>query len=380
MRFAIIIYRRDEDKREMRIGYFVRNIGVSGGVKSMLQHVGMLRDMGYDAILITERVKKDWCLQVEPFIVKDKKLLDLPLCDIYVGTAYNDVKRLYEAKKGKVVHYCQGYEPTEYRSRITGEFISEKYERKGFFSSIGRLIDNMKFRKRIKEIESIYTLPTIKAGLSPHLVRLIKERYGQECSIIQGGIDDSVFNARGRKPWRWSRKIRVLCIGSMFVGFKGIPDTYDAIAILKDKGVSIEFIRVSPGPATKKETEGGIVDRYLIGLNEGEMAELYKETDIYISTSLAGEGLGYPAIEALACGVPSILTEIPSYMDLDERMDFAYFVPVHRPDMVAEGIMRIIEDVEFRNRCIQRGFEVAAGYTLERTKKDLKDFYEKIKL
>ncbi|HRV22005.1 MAG TPA: glycosyltransferase family 4 protein [Syntrophorhabdaceae bacterium] len=363
----------------MKIGYFVRNIGVSGGVKSMLQHVTMLRDMGYDAILITEKVKKDWCLQTEPFIVKNKDLSDLPNCDIYVGTAYNDVKRLYDTRRGRVVHYCQGYEPTEYMSRVTGEFISERYERKGLFSAIGRYVDRMKFKKRIKEIESIYALPTIKAGLSPHLVRLIRQRYGQDCSIIQGGINNKVFHAQGRKKWGWSGKIRILCVGSMFVGFKGIPDTYEAIEILKKKGKDIEFIRVSPAPATKKEMEEGIVDRYLVGLNEDEMADLYRETDIYISTSLVGEGLGYPAIEALACGVPSILTEIPSYMDLDERRDFACFIPVHRPDLVAEGIIRLIEDKAYRDKCIERGFEVAAQYTLERTKKDLRDFFERLR-
>ncbi|MCX8110082.1 MAG: glycosyltransferase family 4 protein [Syntrophorhabdaceae bacterium] len=363
----------------MKIGYFVRNIGVSGGVKSMLQHVVMLKEMGYDVMLITEKVKKDWCLQTTPFIVKNKDLIDLPDCDVYVGTAYNDVKRLYDVRKGRVVHYCQGYEPTEYMSRITGEFVSERYDRKGFFSTIGRFIDNMKFKKRIKEIESIYALPTIKAGLSPHLVRLIKDRYGQDCSIIQGGIDDKVFHARGRKQWRWSKKVRILCVGSMFVGFKGIPDTYSAIEILKNKGVEIEFIRVSPAQATKKEMEGGIVDTYLVGLNEDEMADLYRETDIYISTSLVGEGLGYPAIEALACGVPCILTEIPSYMDLDENRDFACFVPVHRPDLVAEGILRLIEDKGYRDMRVERGFEVAAHYTLERTKKDLRDFFERLK-
>ncbi len=125
--------------------------------------------------------------------------------------------------------------------------------------------------------------------------------------------------------------------------------------------------------------EEGIVDRYLVGLNEDEMADLYRETDIYISTSLTGEGLGYPAIEALACGVPSILTEIPSYMDLDDRRDFACFVPVHRPDLVAEGIIKLIKDKAYRDMCIQRGFEVAAQYTLERTKKDLRDFFERLR-
>ena len=104
------------------------------------------------------------------------------------------------------------------------------------------------------------------------------------------------------------------------------------------------------------------------------MVELYRNAYIFISSSLEGEGFGLPALEALACGVPSILTEISSYKNFDEKMDFAYFVLIHRPDKIAEGVIAFMEDGELRTKCVERGIDVAKGFTLERTKQDLTNF------
>jgi len=54
-----------------------------------------------------------------------------------------------------------------------------------------------------------------------------------------------------------------------------------------------------------------------------------------------------PAIEALASGVPSILTGISNYINFDEKRDFTYFVPTHRPDRIAEGVLAFIK--KFQN-------------------------------
>jgi glycosyltransferase involved in cell wall biosynthesis len=81
-------------------------------------------------------------------------------------------------------------------------------------------------------------------------------------------------------------------------------------------------------------------------------------------------------MEALASGVPSILTEISSYKNFDTQRDFAYFVPTHRPDRIAEGILILIEDRGLRERYRDGGIRVAKGFTLERTKQDLLNFIE----
>ena len=144
--------------------------------------------------------------------------------------------------------------------------------------------------------------------------------------------------------WGENGKIKILSVGPIQVGFKGIPDTLGAIRMLKEKGVPIEFIRVSHHPPSEREEVGTVVDQYYMNLKEKEMGELYRNSDIFISSSLEGEGFGLPAMEALACGVPSILTEISSYKNFDAKRDFAYFVSTHRPDRIAEGVLTFMKD------------------------------------
>jgi glycosyltransferase involved in cell wall biosynthesis len=232
----------------------------------------------------------------------------------------------------------------------------------------------LKFKKRIRKIESIYALPTIKAAVSRHLVELIERRFHQKCFLIQNGIDPSIFYPNERRAWGENGRIKILSVGPMQVGFKGIPDTLQSIKILREKGIPLEFTRVSPYPPSENEEVGRVVNQYYMNLKEKEMVELYRNTDIFISSSLEGEGFGLPAMEALACGVPSILTEISSYKNFDEKMDFAYFVPTHQPEKIAEGVLTFIEDRGLREKFRERGMSVSKGFTLERTKQDLTNF------
>ena len=374
----------------MKIGYFIRNyvlrdrhgkVAMVGGVKVISQHVRMLKQTGYETILLTRNAQADLNLSEfniyeEPIIVKSDG--DMPNCDIYVGTMFSDVKMLYHRGKGKIVHLCQGYEPVDYMARISGEAITEKYARRGMFSRWKRGMDILNFKKRIKEIELIYALPTIKAAVSKHLVELIEKRYHQKCGLIQNGIDPKIFHPDGNRIWGEDGRIRILSVGSMQVGFKGIPDALQSIRILKERGIPVEFIRVSPHPPSEKEEVGELVDQYYINLREKEMAELYRSMDIFISSSLEGEGFGLPAMEALASGVPSIFTEISSYRNFGAGRDFAYFVPTHRPDRIAEGVLTFIEDRGLRERFRERGIIIARGFTLDRTKQDLLNFMKEL--
>ena len=373
----------------MKIGYFIRNYvlkdgygksAVSGGVKVVSQHVKLLHEMGYEVLLVTKNMQRDsnlteLNLYEKPTLVETED--DIPECDIYVGSLYSDVKRLFQRGKGRVVHLCQGYEPIDFALRIEEGVITEKYSRKGVFS-IRRYMDVLKFKKRIKEIESVYALPTVKTAVSKHLAELIQKRYRQKCFVIQNGFDPNIFYPNERRIWGEHGKIRILSVGPINVGSKGIPDTLQSVRLLKEKGVPVEFTRVCPHPPSEREEVGKVVDHYYMNLKEQEMAELYRSVDIFISSSLEGEGFGLPAMEALASGVPSILTKISSYMNFDEKRDFAYFTPTHRPDKIAEGVLSLIEDRELRERCGERGMSVAKGFTLERTKEDLGNFMKRL--
>ena len=367
----------------MKIGYFINHIGMSGGIKVVLQHVKILKEMGYNTILISRGIERKEYIPEEYIpeglvISRRDKLDDVPMCDVYVGTYYNDVEYLVRLMKGKVVHLCQGYEPIKYMGRVRKEFLPEKYSKRDAFSVIRQFLDIMKSKRKIRRVEFIYSLPTIKAAVSSHLVELIEKKYRQKCHLIQNGIDHRKFYPDEKRVWGENGVIKIFSVGSAHVGFKGTQDTLNAIELLKDKGIPVELIRVSPASPSRKELEGKIVDKYYKGLSEKEMANLYRNIDIFISSSLELEGFGLPAMEALASGVPSILTEISSYKKFDEKRDFAYFVPTRRPDKIVEGVLEFMNSKEFREKCIRRGLMVAKNYTIETTEKHLLDFFASV--
>lgn len=363
----------------MKIGYFMSHIGRSGGVKVVLQHLMILREIGHEAILLTETMED----QLDPYqemldrltIVRCKTLDNAPACDILIGTTIRDVGYLFRRSSGKVVHLCQGYEPFKYMGKIKKEFMPEKYSTdKSIVSILRRYIDMTKSKRKIKQIESIYALPTVKAAVSRFLADLIEKRYGQRCHLIQNGVDHRIFYPAEKRIWGENGEIKILSVGSVQVGFKGIEDTLRAIKLLKNRGIPVKLFRVSYTPPSRKELDGNLVDRFYTGLSEKEMAELYRNVDIFISSSLEVEGFGLPAMEALASGVPSILTEISSYKNFDLKSNFAYFVPTHRPDKIVEGVLSLIQDQKLREQYIRNGLEVAKQYSLKITKEHLEKF------
>lgn len=362
----------------MRIGYLISHIGMSGGIKVVLQHVTLLGKMGYEAVLITKKMENKMEFPEHLMIFSKDNLDDIPNCDIYVGTTIRDVEYLFKHRKGKVVHLCQGYEPIKYLGRIKKEFIPEKYLKGRATSILRQHLDILKSKRKIKKVESVYSLPTIKAAVSKHLVELIEKKYRQKCHLIQNGIDHKIFYPDEKRVWGENGIVRILSIGSKQVGFKGIEDTLHAVKLLKDKGVAVELVRVSPAPPSPIELDGRIVDRFYEALSEKEMANLYRGTDIFISSSLEVEGFGLPAMEALASGLPSILTEISSYKNFDQKRDFAYFVPPRRPDKIVEGVLALIERDKLRENCINNGLRVARHYTLAITREHLLNFMKEM--
>lgn len=242
----------------MRVGCFIRNYVVrgsdgkptfSGGVKVISQHVKMLNEEGIETLLLTMNVQaqselEDLGLYNYPTVIR--RIEDFPDCNLYVGSRISDVKMIFQRYKDKVVHLCQGYEPDDYVSRIKGGVLTEKYLKK---SKILKYLYRWKFNKRIRENQSIYALPTIKAAVSKHLCDLIKEKYQQPCFLIPNGFDPKVFYPNPKRVWGSDGRIRILSVGPITVGFKGIPDTLEAIKILKKKKLksnSSGFLHIPP--------------------------------------------------------------------------------------------------------------------------------------
>ena len=90
-------------------------------------------------------------------------------------------------------------------------------------------------------------------------------------------------------------------------------------------------------------------------LSHQEIADLYRSHDVLLLTSLR-EGWNQVTIEAMACGLPVVASDIPGIRD--GVCDAGILVPPAMPDLFAEALTKIASNpsiaLEYRNRGLAR--------------------------
>jgi glycosyltransferase involved in cell wall biosynthesis len=205
--------------------------------------------------------------------------------------------------------------------------------------------------------------------VGPHLKALIESRFGQPCIDIGNGIDLTRFTPGPIRPHggRW----RVLVVGPWEWPVKGIPYALEGLRRLRGRRQDLWVVRASQTPQPEPEQAMGVIDEYHQGVAPYAMPDLYRSCDLLMSASTEAEGFGLAAIEAMACGVPCVLTTIPSYLSFGQAHDYALFVPPRDPIAIAQAVDRILSDFSLWQRLRKAGLEVAARHSIEEAVKRL---------
>ncbi len=91
---------------------------------------------------------------------------------------------------------------------------------------------------------------------------------------------------------------------------------------------------------------------------------IYSASSMLIFPSLH-EGFGIPVVEAMACGVPVVCSDIEPLIEVSGGA--ALLVDPLSEEAITEGIKTVLEDGELRSRLIQRGLKRALDFTWEKT-------------
>ncbi len=89
-------------------------------------------------------------------------------------------------------------------------------------------------------------------------------------------------------------------------------------------------------------------------LSEMQLAAFYRGATALVFASLY-EGFGLPIIEAFACGVPVITSNVTSMPEI--AGDAAVLVDPMRPAHIASAMQSMVESVDLRGGCVARGVE-----------------------
>lgn len=334
----------------------------SGGRRMLFLHANELVRRGHQVTLWVEKdAAVDWMPVDFPVqLLPSSGIRRLPKCDICLFERWRFARPVLQARLGTSVHFCQGFEGTDADNRIVQLRANP----------LRNAISLFKLVRRLRRLDRAYSLPTAKIVVHGPLRDLLAQRYGQTAHFVPYGLDEKVF-VPAQPPHPPSRNL--LVVGPASIAWKRIPDALEAVRQLKQTRPDIRLIRVAPEPMTAMERQAGITDEYHAMLKPPQMAEQYRRAAVLLVPSDPTEGFGLPALEAMACGTPTVLTDIPSFRHFAQPADFTAFVPVGRPDNMAQTLDRMLTDSALRARLIERGFQVAQTYTRERSYQAMSD-------
>lgn len=88
------------------------------------------------------------------------------------------------------------------------------------------------------------------------------------------------------------------------------------------------------------------------------------------------EGFGLPILEAQACGLPVVTSNISSMPEVGG--DGAIYVDPAKPDDIAFKLKKLLEDANLRNSLVEKGFANAKIYSWKKTALETQRAYEEI--
>jgi glycosyltransferase involved in cell wall biosynthesis len=123
-----------------------------------------------------------------------------------------------------------------------------------------------------------------------------------------------------------------------------------------------DFRLLVAGPVSSKVTPSeavqacGVVDR---------VSDLFARASISLNPMLFGTGASIKLLDAMACGVPTVTTEIGA-RGLDERFrNGVLTAPSADPEVFAAAILRLLGDAEFRHSLAEKAFADAKAWNEE---------------
>lgn len=322
----------------MKIAYLFESTELWGGNKVALEQAEALSEIGYQVTILSKDSGPSWFpMKLSVTRVSKFDSTTIPESDIIVGTYWPTVKAAYESGKGITVHLCQGYEAGN------KELIHQK-----------------------SSIDEVYAYRIPKLTVSPHLDKFLHERFASETYYIGQMINRDIFYPSGDHRYQKNRdSFTILVIGPFEADVKNIRTTLKGITMAKSRlRIRLKVIRVSQFPLSKDEEEIMKPDEYHFHIPYTSMGAFYRNADILISMSKEAEGFGLPALEAMASGVPTILSRISSHMSYDAPPDYAVFVE-SSPEELAKAIVTVCGNGDLREMLSKRGLAVAERFTRE---------------
>lgn len=190
-------------------------------------------------------------------------------------------------------------------------------------------------------------------------------------------LSDATLQARRQRIETQGKKVRLLTVGHLDVGFKGQQFVIEAMPALLEKGLDVEYYMIGEGEGThlrQLARHCGVAEcAFFLGRkSRQEVLQWMDDTDIYIQPSLQ-EGLPRAVAEAMSRAMPVVVSNTGGMPEMVEPE----FITRRKS---VEDIVRVVASFDQEKMLGQarRNFEKAADYQPFVVDEKLKAFFAQI--
>lgn len=329
----------------LHVVYAMAHARITGGAKVVFDHANHLSDLGVQVTIVCHDPRPTWypvrCDYVQvPFQVD--LALGIPTCDVIVATYWDHVQACVDTGLAPVIYFEQG------------DFhLFEEVE--------PTLLERV--RKAVGSAAAVTTCSERIAGI-------MRERYGREVAeIFPNAVDREIFHPGSSDGDEEPTRPYLMMMGSDQVAFKGTAAVLQAWELVRQTGIDLDLVWVSPKPLVKP------VGRVYVNPDQKLLGSLYRGAALFVSGSHY-ETFPLPPLEAMASGCPVVTTANQGVLTYAIDGDNCLLAEIGNPDSLAEQIIRLMKDPALQQRLRTGGLETAGRYDWTATAGQLKVFYE----
>ena len=203
----------------------------------------------------------------------------------------------------------------------------------------------------------------------------------EKLKVIHGGVDLERFHpcSPGVIKERYEINDYLLCVGEVRP-YKNMENVFRALELWSDSPQLAISGKILGDQKYRLESLARSlnIEKRIVWLGyvpDDLLPNLYSEAAAFIFPSLY-EGFGLPILEAMACGCPTLSSNLASLPEIGGKAAH-FFDPLEISDM-AESIKKVCEDSEYRQILARRGTKHSKKFSWESSTKKHLDLFETV--
>lgn len=273
----------------MRISFLAPHVNIAGGTRAILKYSDLLTRRGHDVEIVVPvpntlrrnakrlRAKLTGGPRWQPTranvrFVPSLESRHLRPADVTVATAWK----------------------TAYALDRAADHVGDKYYLVQHYESL--------YHGTPDNVDPTYGLGLQTIVISDWLAETLDEKFGVSAEVIVTPVDEGVFFPRAVDRHRAFR----ICMMYHDQDWKDVRTGIEAVRRFRATGREAELVLFGATPAPPQIFEG--IEEFHLQKSQDELAMIYSSCDVYLCPSWF-EGLGMPAMEAMACGCALVTTD-----------------------------------------------------------------------